>query len=125
MTGTAKLVRKLQDGRVWLNIIRAENSVELFTINRNFKSNGGWVNSPFFRQDKGDLASIRRLLDEYEHSKLSNATTPEPEEPVEQETESMENEPEQASPLIEFTVRCGDEYIPCSPFYAQNAPAQE
>lgn len=65
----SKQIKKIQEGRVWLNVIRGDNDQELFTLSRGFKTEKGWINSNFFQMEKGDLDSIRKLLSRYEEDK--------------------------------------------------------
>ncbi|MFC1489106.1 hypothetical protein ACFL6B_04580 [Thermodesulfobacteriota bacterium] len=64
-----KKVKKLssyKSGRIWLNVLETKDGIELFTINRSFKTSEGWRSSPFFQLEAGDVEAIKNVLGQYD-----------------------------------------------------------
>lgn len=93
----SKLMKKFQKGRVWLNVVKSDDGTELFTLNRSFKANDGWVNSPFFQLEKKDVESIMGLLDEYQQWRTSRSIA------IEEESDE--------EPVVEYIVKFGEDVI--------------
>jgi len=60
--------KSIQCGRIWLNVFTTQDRQSLVTINKAYMKEGEWKTTPFFNVEKGDLASIKQAIAQFEQS---------------------------------------------------------
>ena len=64
------MIRKqcFNSGRIWLNVYETDDGHDIVTITKSFKRNGEWQSTPFFNVNWGEIADVKKVIDQYEKS---------------------------------------------------------